>query len=73
MAPITGAAAYKKKDGTLTIAKDQKSIVWLPHAGSDKGLTIPVANITSTLFCRTQLQFTDDLQIFSKLPRLQQR
>ncbi|KAG4413758.1 hypothetical protein IFR04_013108 [Cadophora malorum] len=67
MAPITGAAAYKKKDGTLTIAKDQKSIVWLPHAGSDKGLTIPVANITN-------LQQTPEtaakvmLKIFDKSP-----
>ncbi|CZS96191.1 related to RNA polymerase II transcription factor [Rhynchosporium graminicola] len=66
MAPITGVAAYKKKDGTLTISNDQKSIVWLPH-GSDKGVTILVANITN-------LQQTPEtaakvmLKIFDKPP-----
>ncbi|CZS97548.1 related to RNA polymerase II transcription factor [Rhynchosporium agropyri] len=66
MAPITGAVAYKKKDGTLTISIDQKSIVWLPH-GSDKGVTILVANITN-------LQQTPEtaakvmLKIFDKPP-----
>ncbi|KAH6716590.1 hypothetical protein BKA61DRAFT_630787 [Leptodontidium sp. MPI-SDFR-AT-0119] len=66
MAPITGAAAYKKKDGTLAIAKDKASIQWLPH-GSDKGVTIPVANITN-------LQQTPEtaakvmLKIFDKSP-----
>ena len=51
MAPsIKGLAAYKKKDGTLIISKDQRAIVWQPHAGSreaDKGLSIAVADITS--------------------------
>jgi len=52
MAPapaIQGAAAYKKKDGTLSIARDQKSIQWLPVGARDteKAVTIAVANITS--------------------------
>lgn len=51
MAPsIKGLAAYKKKDGTLTISKNQRSIVWLPigAADNDKNVSIAVANITST-------------------------
>lgn len=50
MAPsVKGLAAYKKKDGTLSISKDQRSIVWLPIAGrdADKSLSIAVAHITS--------------------------
>lgn len=50
MAPsIKGLAAYKKKDGTLSISKDQRSIVWLPIGAreGDKSVAIPVANITS--------------------------
>lgn len=46
MAPIKGAAAYKKKDGTLAISPDQQSVQWLAH-GSDKAVAIPVASITS--------------------------
>jgi transcription initiation factor TFIIH subunit 1 len=58
MAPastIQGAAAYKKKDGTLSIARDQKSIQWLPVGARDteKAVNIAVANITST--CNVQL------------------
>lgn len=50
MAPsIKGLAAYKKKDGTLSISKDQRSIVWLPVGArdADKSLSIAVAEITS--------------------------
>jgi transcription initiation factor TFIIH subunit 1 len=52
MAPvpiIQGAAAYKRKDGKLSIAKDQKSIQWFPVGVRDteKAVTIAVANITS--------------------------
>ncbi|PMD34923.1 hypothetical protein L207DRAFT_437195 [Hyaloscypha variabilis F] len=71
MAPsIKGLAAYKKKDGTLTISKDQRAIVWQPHAGTreaDKALSIAVANITN-------LQQTPEsaakvmLKIFEKSP-----
>jgi TFIIH p62 subunit, N-terminal domain len=47
---IKGLAAYKKKDGTLSISKDQRSIVWLPVGArdADKSVSIPVASITST-------------------------
>ncbi|TVY80612.1 General transcription and DNA repair factor IIH subunit tcf-29 [Lachnellula suecica] len=72
MAPastIQGAAAYKKKDGTLSIAKDQKSIQWLPVGARDaeKAVTIPVVNISN-------LQQTPEaaakvmLKIFEKAP-----
>jgi hypothetical protein len=51
MAPsVKGLAAYKKKDGALSISKDQRSIVWQPHVGAreaDKSVSIAVANITS--------------------------
>lgn len=47
MAPsVKGLAAYKKKDGTLTISKDQKSIVWQP-VGPEKEVTIRVSDISS--------------------------
>jgi transcription initiation factor TFIIH subunit 1 len=57
MAPastIQGAAAYKKKDGTLSIAKDQKSIQWLPVGARDneKAVTVAVADIIS--MCKVQ-------------------
>lgn len=44
---IRGSAAYKKKQGSLGISSDQKSIIWTPiDSGSSVG--IAVANITST-------------------------
>jgi transcription initiation factor TFIIH subunit 1 len=50
MAPPSGSAAYKKKDGTLTISKDRQSISWIPAAGGAGGaLTIEVKSITSML------------------------
>lgn len=53
MAPsIKGLAAYKKKDGTLTISKDQKSILWQPLA-AENGVNINVVDITSM----SQLKF----------------
>lgn len=60
MAPastIQGAAAYKKKDGTLSIAKDQKSIQWLPVGARDaeKAVTIPVVNISSKWYAEELL------------------
>ncbi|PBP18385.1 hypothetical protein BUE80_DR010937 [Diplocarpon rosae] len=66
MALINGAAAYKKKDGILAIANDQKSIQWLAQ-GSDKGVMILVRDITN-------LQQTPEsaakvmLKIFEKSP-----
>lgn len=48
MAPPSGSAAYKKKDGTLTISQDGQSISWIPAAGGATGMiTIPVSQITS--------------------------
>ncbi|GLA78539.1 RNA polymerase II transcription factor B subunit 1 [Aspergillus tubingensis] len=48
MAPPSGSAAYKKKDGTLTIAQDRQSISWIPAAGGAAGaITLPVAQITN--------------------------
>ncbi|OOF98087.1 hypothetical protein ASPCADRAFT_205349 [Aspergillus carbonarius ITEM 5010] len=48
MAPPSGSAAYKKKDGTLTIAQDSQSISWIPAAGGAAGtITLPVAQITN--------------------------
>jgi transcription initiation factor TFIIH subunit 1 len=47
--PVQGLAAYKKKDGTLSITADQKSIQWLPlkTAGAESAVNIAVADITS--------------------------
>ncbi|KAL6717578.1 RNA polymerase II transcription factor B subunit 1 [Lecanora helva] len=48
MAPLRGSAAYKKKDGILSISKDSKSISWTPVAppGSQPALTLPISSIT---------------------------
>lgn len=49
MATPSASASYKKKDGTLTIAKDHKSISWIPAAGgAGSAVTVPVQNMTST-------------------------
>ncbi|PKX92613.1 TFIIH subunit TFB1 family protein [Aspergillus novofumigatus IBT 16806] len=48
MAPPSGSAAYKKKDGTLTMSQDCQSISWIPAAGGATGtITIPVSQITN--------------------------
>jgi hypothetical protein len=49
MATVKGSAAYKKKDGTLTVSKDQKTIQWTPIAprGAPPGITITISEITS--------------------------
>jgi transcription initiation factor TFIIH subunit 1 len=48
MAPPSGSAAYKKKDGTLTISQDGQSISWIPAAGGATGtITLSVAQVTS--------------------------
>lgn len=45
----SGAASYKKKDGTIAVSADEQSVSWSPTAaGAAKTLTIAVANITST-------------------------
>lgn len=48
-ANIRGSAAYKKKDGTLSISKDQTSILWIPIQARDAApsVTIKVTDITS--------------------------
>ncbi|PSS25008.1 hypothetical protein M430DRAFT_47545 [Amorphotheca resinae ATCC 22711] len=63
-----GSAAYKKKDGTLSISKDQTSILWIPIQSQDApSVTIKVADITN-------LQQTPEsaakvmLKIFEKSP-----
>ncbi|KAL1964722.1 hypothetical protein VTN77DRAFT_6748 [Rasamsonia byssochlamydoides] len=46
--PPSGSAAYKKKDGTLTMSKDRQSLSWIPAAGGAGGaLTIEIKNITN--------------------------
>ncbi|KAL2839959.1 hypothetical protein BJY01DRAFT_218839 [Aspergillus pseudoustus] len=48
MAPPSGSAAYKKKDGTLTMSPDRQSVSWIPAAGGASGtITIPVAQVTN--------------------------
>lgn len=66
---VRGSAVYKKKDGTLTITKDEKSILWTPLQPRDaaSSITILVSNITN-------LQQTPEsaakvmLKIFDKSP-----
>lgn len=67
MALPKGSAVYKKKEGTLTISDDQKSVIWTPAAapGGPPVVSLAVANITN-------LQQTPDsspkvmLKIFEK-------
>ncbi|KAJ5454391.1 General transcription and DNA repair factor IIH subunit tcf-29 [Penicillium daleae] len=47
MAPPSGAASYKKKDGTLTLAKDEQTLTWNPAAAGPAGLNIAVSTITN--------------------------
>ncbi|CAI7598530.1 unnamed protein product [Penicillium bialowiezense] len=48
MSPPSGAASYKKKDGTLAISTDELSVSWNPTAaGAAKSITITVASITN--------------------------
>ncbi|RDL41133.1 Uncharacterized protein BP5553_01112 [Venustampulla echinocandica] len=66
---IKASAAYKKKDGALSITSDQKALQWLPLGaqGLGKAVTIAVANITN-------LQQTPEsaakvmLKVFDKSP-----
>ncbi|KAI1780589.1 hypothetical protein F4818DRAFT_396175 [Hypoxylon cercidicola] len=67
MAIPTGATAYKKKDGVLTLTPDQKNVIWTPNSAPDGPPTVSlvIANITN-------LQQTPDtaakvmLKIFDK-------
>ena len=49
MAPPRGSAAYKKKDGILSVSKDGQSVSWTPVAPprSEPALALPVPSITS--------------------------
>ncbi|KAJ5190853.1 General transcription and DNA repair factor IIH subunit tcf-29 [Penicillium cinerascens] len=47
MAPPSGAASYKKKDGALTLSQDEESLTWNPSTGGAAALTIPVSRITN--------------------------
>lgn len=74
MAPgIRASAIYKKKDGNLTISKDQKSVIWQPVA-SGADVKIAVADITSGFsnILRTCYD-ADSYQIFNRLQRLPRR
>ncbi|KAF3070880.1 putative RNA polymerase II transcription factor B subunit 1 [Daldinia childiae] len=67
MAIPTGAAAYKKKDGILTLTPDRKNVIWTPNSAPMVHATISlkISNITN-------LQQTPDtaakvmLKIFDK-------
>ncbi|KAI0145306.1 hypothetical protein GGR57DRAFT_304399 [Xylariaceae sp. FL1272] len=69
MAIPTGATAYKKKDGILTLTPDQKSVIWTPNSapGGPPTVSLVIANISN-------LQQTPDtaakvmLKIFDKPP-----
>ncbi|KAI1845422.1 hypothetical protein JX266_008517 [Neoarthrinium moseri] len=49
MPPPRGAAAYKKKDGTLTLSDDQSSVIWIPQTtpGGPPTVSLAIADITS--------------------------
>jgi transcription initiation factor TFIIH subunit 1 len=48
MAVPQGKAAYKKKDGILTLSGDQKTVTWTPLPGNGPPVVaITIANITS--------------------------
>jgi transcription initiation factor TFIIH subunit 1 len=55
MAPPSGAASYKKKDGTLTLSKDEQTLTWSPAGAGPAGLNIAVTTITS--MCRIASTF----------------
>jgi TFIIH p62 subunit, N-terminal domain len=72
---IRGSAAYKKRDGTLSISKDQTSIIWVPiHTRDASSVTINVADVTSTsqegeslaITMLIQLRFTTNPRVRSK-------
>lgn len=48
MAPPSGAASYKKKDGILTLTADEQTLTWTPAAAGASALSIPVTTISST-------------------------
>lgn len=63
----SGSASYKKKDGTLTVSKDHKSISWIPAAGGAGGaVTVAVKNMTSTyiLYTHSKFSYLTELIVF---------
>ena len=65
MAPPRGSAAYKKKDGTLTVSRNGQSVSWTPVAPprSEPVLTLAVSDITSEskLFHFSRTYFEPDM------------
>ncbi len=51
MAPPMGSASYKKKDGTLALSDDIRTVLWTPLAppGGPAVLSFGVSTITSQL------------------------
>ena len=49
MTPPTGSASYKKRDGTLTLSGDSKSVIWTPLGvpGGPPTLKLAVSSVTS--------------------------
>ncbi|KAJ5286647.1 General transcription and DNA repair factor IIH subunit tcf-29 [Penicillium angulare] len=47
MAPPSGAASYKKKDGSLTLTDDEGTLVWSPVDANAPSLKISVISITN--------------------------
>jgi hypothetical protein len=75
-----GTAAYKKKDGILTVTGDHKSIIWTPSPGTGPPVvSLSIANIMSEDCSgreeRARLQGirADFAQIFNKPRTLRQR
>jgi hypothetical protein len=63
----SSSASYKKKDGTLTVAKDHKSISWIPAAGGAGGaVTVAVKNMTSMSTAPKVFIFTLTKSILSR-------
>lgn len=61
MAIPSGAAAYKKKDGTLTLTADQKTVIWTPSSAATgpPTLSLSIANITSEFVAALSLEADD--------------
>ncbi|KAJ5217230.1 General transcription and DNA repair factor IIH subunit tcf-29 [Penicillium chermesinum] len=47
MAPLSGAASLKKKDGTVTLSEDGKTLSWSPREAGGSAVKIPVSIITN--------------------------
>lgn len=47
MATPKGAAAYKKKDGIITVTPDHKTVTWTATGSTTPGASIAIADIAS--------------------------